>query len=67
MAVGPLSGVKVMEYCNFISGPFCTKLLADLGAEVIKVERPEGDDARRRGPYLNDNPDPELSGLYLYF
>ncbi|MCB6610016.1 CoA transferase [[Clostridium] symbiosum] len=66
MAVGPLSGVKVMEYCNFISGPFCTKLLADLGAEVIKVERPEGDDARRRGPYLNDNPDPELSGLYLY-
>lgn len=66
MAAGPLSGVKVVEYCNFIAGPYCTKLLADLGAEVIKVEKPEGDDARKRGPFLGDNPDPELSGLFLY-
>lgn len=66
MAAGPLSGVKVIEYCHFISGPYCTKMLADLGAEVLKIERPEGDDARRRGPYLGDNPDPELSGLFLY-
>lgn len=66
MAAGPLSGIKVVEYCHFISGPYCTKQLADLGAEVIKIERPEGDDARKRGPFLGDNPDPELSGVFLY-
>lgn len=66
MAAGPLSGIKVVEYCHFISGPYCTKQLADLGAEVIKIERPEGDDARKRGPYMGDNPDPELSGVFLY-
>lgn len=66
MAVGPLSGVKLIEYCSFVSGPYCAKLFADLGAEVIKVETPAGDEARKRGPFLNDNPDPELSGLFLY-
>lgn len=66
MAKGPLSGVKVVEYCDFISGPYCAKLLADLGAEVIKIEKPEGDSARKRGPFLNDVPDPELSGVFLY-
>jgi crotonobetainyl-CoA:carnitine CoA-transferase CaiB-like acyl-CoA transferase len=66
MANGPLSGVKVVEYASFVAGPYCTKLFADMGAEVIKVESPEGDEARKRGAFLNDNPDPELSGLYLY-
>jgi len=66
MAEGPLSGVKLIEYCSFVSGPYCTKLFADLGAEVIKIETPEGDKARKRGPYLCDSPDPELSGLFLY-
>jgi crotonobetainyl-CoA:carnitine CoA-transferase CaiB-like acyl-CoA transferase len=66
MAEGLLSSVKVVEYCSFVSGPYCTKLFSDLGAEVIKVEKPEGDEARRRGPFLNDTPDPELSGLFLY-
>ena len=66
MAEGPLSGVKVIEYCSFIAGPYCAKLFADLGAEVIKVEPPEGDEARRRGPFFDDNPDPELSGVFLY-
>ena len=47
MVEGLLSGVKVVEYCSFISGPYCAKLFADLGAEVIKVEKPEGDEARR--------------------
>ena len=51
MAEGPLSGVKVVEYCDFISGPYCTKLLADLGAAVRKIERPEGDAARQWGPF----------------
>jgi CoA:oxalate CoA-transferase len=66
MAEGLLSGVKVVEYASFVSGPYCTKLFADLGAEVIKVEKPGGDEARERGPFLHDTPDPELSGLFLY-
>jgi len=62
-----LDGVKVVEYCSFVAGPYCTKLLADLGAEVIKIEPPGvGDEARRRGPFLHDTPHPELSGLFLY-
>jgi len=62
-----LSHFKVLELCNFVSGPYCTKLLADLGAEVIKIEPPGvGDEARRRCPFVNDIPHPERSGLFLY-
>ena len=62
-----LDGVKVIEYGNLISGPFCAKILADLGAEVIKIEEPNrGDDARRREPFLGDIPGIERSGLFLY-
>lgn len=62
-----LSDLKVVEWGSFISAPFCTKLMADLGAEVIKVEPPiVGDEARHYGPFPNDNPDGEKSGLYLY-
>ncbi|TBL76304.1 CaiB/BaiF CoA transferase family protein [Paenibacillus thalictri] len=66
MAEGPLSGVKLVEYCSSVAGSYCAKLFADLGAEVIKVEKPEGDEARKKGPFLDDKPDPELSGLFLY-
>jgi CoA:oxalate CoA-transferase len=62
-----LSHLKVLELCNLVCGPYCTKLLADLGAEVIKIEQPGvGDKARQRGPFLNDTPHPERSGLFLY-
>lgn len=61
-----LLGLKVVELGNFISAPYCTKLMADLGAEVIKVEKPSGDDSRRYDPFLNDEPHPEKSGLFLY-
>ena len=62
-----LGHLKILELCNLVAGPYSTKLLADLGAEVIKIEPPgAGDDARRRGPFLQDNPHPELSGLFLY-
>jgi crotonobetainyl-CoA:carnitine CoA-transferase CaiB-like acyl-CoA transferase len=66
MAEGPLSGVRAIECCSFVAGPYCTKLFADLGAEVVKIEAPTGDEARKRGPFLGDDPDPELSGLFLY-
>lgn len=67
MAKSALGHLKVLELCNMVSGPYCTKLLADLGADVIKIEPPgRGDGARKRGPFLHDQPDPELSGVYLY-
>jgi crotonobetainyl-CoA:carnitine CoA-transferase CaiB-like acyl-CoA transferase len=50
MVQGPLSGVKVIEFGQNLAGPYCGQILAFLGAEVIKIERPEGDDARRWGP-----------------
>jgi CoA:oxalate CoA-transferase len=62
-----LQGLKVLELAQFVAGPYCAKLLADLGAEVLKIEEPlVGDEARRRGPFLNDVPHPERSGLFLY-
>jgi len=61
-----LDDVKIIEYGEFIGAPYCSKLLADMGAEVIKIERPSGDIARRRGPYLGDNPGLERSGFFLY-
>jgi len=67
MAETALDGLKVLEYCQMISGPYCGKLLADLGAEVIKIEEPSaGDVARTRGPFPTDAPHPEKSGLFLY-
>ena len=52
MADGALSGLTVLDLSRNISGPYCTKLLADYGAAVIKIEKPHiGDDARRAGPF----------------
>ena len=67
MSEGLLSGIKLIEYCSFAAGPYCSKLFADHGAEVIKIEPPEGDEARRRGPFLGDVPNAELSGTFLYY
>src|SRR5579875_2359242 len=65
--LGPLAGVRVLDFSHYIAGPRCTKLLADFGAEVIKVERPPGGDpARRLGPFVDDVPGLERSGLFLF-
>jgi crotonobetainyl-CoA:carnitine CoA-transferase CaiB-like acyl-CoA transferase len=62
-----LDGVKVIEYGNLISAPFCAKIFADMGAEVIKIEQPCcGDDSRRMEPFMNDIPGLERSGLFQY-
>jgi crotonobetainyl-CoA:carnitine CoA-transferase CaiB-like acyl-CoA transferase len=58
--------VVVVDLTHHIVGPYCTKLLADYGAEVIKIERPDGGDpARRTGPFFHDEPHLEGSGLFL--
>lgn len=61
-----LTGLRVLDYSQLISGPYCTKLMADFGAEVIKVEPLEGDEARFHPPFFQDIPDKEMSGLFLY-
>ena len=59
MAKRPFEGLKVIEYGEVISAPYCGRLLAGLGAEVIKVENPvSGDKARANGPFPGDVPHP---------
>jgi crotonobetainyl-CoA:carnitine CoA-transferase CaiB-like acyl-CoA transferase len=62
-----LDNIRVLDLSEYISGSYCTKMLAAFGAEVIKVEIPDdGDNARRMGPFPNDRPNPEKSGTFLY-
>jgi crotonobetainyl-CoA:carnitine CoA-transferase CaiB-like acyl-CoA transferase len=64
--VGPLDGMVVVDITQGAAGPFCTKLLAELGAEVIKVEPPDGDSARREGPFPPAGAHPEASAAFLF-
>jgi crotonobetainyl-CoA:carnitine CoA-transferase CaiB-like acyl-CoA transferase len=67
MSEQALGHLKVVELCSLVSGPYCGKLMSDLGAEVIKIEAPgTGDEARRKEPFVNDQPHHELSGLFLH-
>lgn len=61
----PLAGVKVIELARILAGPWAGQTLADLGAEVIKVEAPEGDDTRRWGPPFIER-DGDTSAAYFY-
>ena len=62
---GLMAGVKALDVGRRISGPYCAKILANMGADVLKIEPPEGDEARRMGPFPSNEPHPEKSGLFL--
>lgn len=61
-----LDDVVVLDLTQHIAGPYATKLMADFGADVIKVERPGGDPARQLPPFKDGKPHPERSGLFFY-
>ncbi|HEY8491946.1 MAG TPA: CoA transferase [Dehalococcoidia bacterium] len=64
---GALDDLTVLDLSEGVAGAYCGKLLADYGADVIKVERPgTGDPARRHGPFPDGRPHPEKSALFLY-
>jgi crotonobetainyl-CoA:carnitine CoA-transferase CaiB-like acyl-CoA transferase len=58
---GPLTGIRVVDLTSLIMGPYCTQIMADMGADVIKVEAPAGDDAR----YISVGPVPGMAGVFV--
>ena len=65
MPHGPLDGVKVLDLSEDIAGSFCARLLADYGADVLKLEPPAGAALRRMPPFFGDDPHPEKSLFFL--
>ena len=62
----PLAGLKVVELARILAGPWAGQVLADLGAEVVKVESPEGDDTRRWGPPFVENSNGTRDAAYFH-
>lgn len=60
-SAGPLAGVRVVDLTAMVMGPYCTQIMADMGADVIKVEPPEGDNTR----YISVGPEPSMSGVFV--
>jgi crotonobetainyl-CoA:carnitine CoA-transferase CaiB-like acyl-CoA transferase len=60
-SAGPLAGVRVIDLTAMVMGPYCTQIMADMGADVIKVEPPGGDDTR----YISVGPEPSMSGVFV--
>ena len=65
MIDGALQGLKVLDLSEDIAGSFCARLLADYGADVLKVEPTGGSAMRRVGPFYHDEPHPEKSLFFL--
>lgn len=65
MAPKALEGIRVTDLTHVLAGPFCTMILADLGAEVIKVEPPIGDDSRQFGPFVKEPGGGRQSGYFI--
>ncbi len=62
----PMKGIRVLDATHIVAGPFCSLILADMGAEVIKIERPRtGDLARGRGPFIGDDENGRISSRFL--
>ncbi len=62
---GILEGIRVLDFSRMLSGPYCTMMLADHGAEVIKIEAPDGDTSRTNGPWRDDDPQREWAGYFV--
>src|SRR6266567_4228181 len=62
----PLAGIRVLELAS-VDGQYCGKLLGDMGADVVKIEPPGGDRARRIGPFAGDVPDANRSLPFWYY
>ena len=65
LKAGILEGIRVLDVSRMLSGPYATMLLADHGAEVIKIESAEGDSSRRSGPFKEDDLKRHWSGYFI--